>query len=106
MTSSGSGTGGGDRSPAPPRAVVDGLLDVRARAEILQTMFDGSSPTPPRAAGKELVEGMMSSVTSALSALSTSGVASSHTAGSGGGRRKKGAAAVAGPIRRSSGRRR
>ncbi|GJN10667.1 hypothetical protein PR202_ga28782 [Eleusine coracana subsp. coracana] len=108
MTSSaGSGSGSiGDRSPAAARAMMmENLHNLRERAVMLQTVIEGY-PTPPWAATRELTEGMMTSVTSALSALTTDGGggdgrASSPGARGSGGRRKKGAA-VAGPIRRSS----
>lgn len=94
MTSSGGADGG--RSPAAPRAVVDDLIEVRDRAAVLQTMLQGSPtlPSPAGDAGK-LMEGMMTRLSSALSALGTSGGGRGS-----GGRRKKGAAT--GPHRRSS----
>ncbi|XP_062187956.1 transcription factor WRKY45-2-like [Phragmites australis] len=103
MTSS-----GGSRSPgaATPRAVVDDLIEVRECAAMLQAMLQGSS-TPPSAAG-ELMEGMMSSLSNALSALNTGsgggGIGTSSSAGgrASGGRRRKEAVAGPGPHRRSS----
>ncbi|RCV14529.1 hypothetical protein SETIT_2G433600v2 [Setaria italica] len=112
MASSGSGGGGGGggrlSSPpaAAPRAVVDNLIDVRARAEILRNMLQGS-PTPPGtpaetapAGTSELIDGIMSSLSSALSALDTPG---GGGGGQGQGRRRRRAGAVAGsgPQRRN-----
>jgi hypothetical protein len=80
-------------SPGIPwAAVVDDLLDVHRRAAMLQTMFDeGSSSIPPSAVGRELAEGMLSRVTSALSAFNTGGggASSSSTGGRGSGRRRR-----------------
>ncbi|XP_062190746.1 transcription factor WRKY45-2 isoform X2 [Phragmites australis] len=95
---------GGGRSPAEaPQAVVDNLIEVRERATMLQTMLQGS-PTPPSAAGdtSELIDGIMSSLSRALSVLDTGGGGAPSSAGGRGpgGRRRKGAAA--GPHRRSS----
>ncbi|KAL6657358.1 hypothetical protein ACP70R_005138 [Stipagrostis hirtigluma subsp. patula] len=120
MTSS---SGGAGRSPAAataPRAVVDDLIEVRERAAMLQTMLQGSSPTPPSAAGDasssstavaaaavELVDGMMSMLSSAMSALDTGGGGASSSSAGGRGppgerMRKKKAGAVAAPHRRSA----
>ncbi|CAM0151531.1 unnamed protein product [Urochloa decumbens] len=101
---------GGRRSPSPPaaapRAVVDNLIDVRDRAEMLRNMLQQawSSPTPPGTPAAEgtgeLIDGIMSSLSSAMSALDTT------TGGQGQGRRRRRAAAGAvagpGPQRRSS----
>ncbi|CAL5061018.1 unnamed protein product [Urochloa decumbens] len=103
------GDGGGGRSPSPPaaapRAVVENLIDVRDRAEMLRNMLQpGPSPTPPgtpAAAGTgELIDGIMSSLSSAMSALDTT-----TGGGQGQGRRRRraaGAVAGPGPQRRSS----
>nr|CAB3458987.1 unnamed protein product [Digitaria exilis] len=119
MASSASGVdgGGGRSSPPPaaaPRAVVDSLMDLRGQAEMLRNIIvHQGSPTPPgtpadaaapAAPGtSELIDGMMSSLSSALSALDT-------TTGAGQGRRRRRrASAVAGsarPQRRTSTRRR
>ncbi|CAN6219954.1 unnamed protein product [Urochloa humidicola] len=102
-----SATGGGRSSSPPaaataPRAVVDNLIDVRDRAEMLRNMLQGSSPTPPGtpagavapAGTSELIDGIMSSLSSAMSALDTT-----TTTGGGQvqGRRRRKAGAVAGP---------
>lgn len=114
-----SSAGGGLRSPpatAAPRVVMDSLIEVREGATRLQTMLLEESPTPSIAAAaaagatsevRQTLDGMMSSLSSAMSALDTTG-------GGGGGqgqqgrRRKRGGAAAArsGPLRRSSNRRR
>jgi hypothetical protein len=94
MASSGS-------SVSVPREVVDDLLGLRESGAMLQTMFEGSSTLPSAAAGRELLDGMMTRVTSALSTLNTSvvgGGASSSSVG----RRNRAGAAVAGPHRRRS----
>ncbi|CAN6176669.1 unnamed protein product [Urochloa humidicola] len=107
------GADGGDRSSSPPiaapRAVVDNLIDVRDRAEMLRNMLQGSSPTPPGtpadaaapAGTSELIDGIMSSLSSAMSALDTT---TTGGGGQGQGRRRRRAGAVAGPgpQRRSS----
>ena len=98
---------GGGRSPAT--AVLDDLVDVRDRVAMLQTVLQESSPEATLEAG-ELVDGMMAKLSSALSAvLSTGdgGVASSSGTGRRlGGRRKRSGTASSGPHRRSSSRRR
>ncbi|OEL23796.1 hypothetical protein BAE44_0015187 [Dichanthelium oligosanthes] len=116
MASSAGGADGGGRSPPPaaaPRAVVDNLIDVRERAEMLRNMLQGS-PTPPgtpadAAPGtSELIDGIMSSLSSAMSALDTP--SGDGGGGQGQGRRRRrrnaGPAAGSGPQRRSSTRRR
>jgi hypothetical protein len=97
--------------------VVDSLIDVRERAVMLRNMLQlqqQGSPTPPGtpaqtappAGTSELIDGIMSSLSSALSALDDT------TPGGGGGgggrgqgrrRRRGGAVAGSGPQRRSSG---
>jgi hypothetical protein len=93
MASSGS-------SASVPREVVDDLLGLRESGAMLQTMFEGSSSTPPSAAaGRELLDGMMTRVTSALSVLNIGGGGASSSSV---GRRNRAGAAVAGPHRRRS----
>ncbi|VAH42174.1 uncharacterized protein LOC119367269 [Triticum dicoccoides] len=97
---------GGGRSPAA--VVLDDLVDVRDRVAMLQTVLQESSPGATVEA-RELVEGMMAKLSSALSVLGTGdgGVASSSGPGRGpGGRRKRSGTASSGPHRRSSSRRR
>jgi len=112
-SASGGADGGGRSSPpaAAPRAVVDNLVDIRERTEMLRNMLQGS-PTPPgtpavaadAAPGtSELIDGIMSSLSSALSAaLDTT--AGGH--GQGRRRRRAGAVTGSGPQRRSTTRRR
>ncbi|KAL6896866.1 hypothetical protein ACP4OV_007438 [Aristida adscensionis] len=101
-------------APAAPRAVVDGLMEMREHAAMLQSMLQGS-PAPPSAAGgrdlsaAELVDGMMSVLSSAMSALDTGGggASSSSTGGRGAGgrttrKKQKAAGAVAAPHRRTT----
>jgi hypothetical protein len=114
-----SSAGGGLRSPpatAAPRVVMDSLIEVREGATRLQTMLLEESPTPSIAAAaaaagatsevRQTLDGMMSSLSSAMSALDTTGGGGGQ--GQQGRRRKRGGAAVArsGPLRRSSNRRR
>lgn len=111
-----SSAGGGLRSPpattAAPRVVMDSLIEVREGATRLQTMLLEESPTPSIAAAagatsevRQTLDGMMSSLSSAMSALDTTGGGQGQQ---GRGRRKRGgvAAARSGPLRRSSNRRR
>ncbi|CAN6206483.1 unnamed protein product [Urochloa humidicola] len=109
MMAASSATGGGRSSPSPPSAapwaVVDNLIDVRDRAEMLRNMLQGSSPTPPAEAAPpagtgELIDGIMSSLSSAMSALDTTTTT--------GRRRRRAGAAVAepGPQRRTTSTRR
>jgi hypothetical protein len=95
MASSGS-------SVSVPREVVDDLLGLRESGAMLQTMFEGSSTLPSAAAGRELLDGMMTRVTSALSTLNTSVVGGGASSSSVGRRRNRAGSAVAGPHRRRS----
>ncbi|PAN15453.1 hypothetical protein PAHAL_2G489300 [Panicum hallii] len=108
-SASGGAADGGGRSSPPaaeaPRAVVDNLIDLRERAEMLRNMLQGS-PTPPgtpadAAPGtSELIDGIMSSLSSALSAALDTTAGGSH--GQGRRRRRAGAVTGSGPQRRSS----
>ncbi|XP_039797241.1 WRKY transcription factor 55-like [Panicum virgatum] len=112
-SASGGADGGGRSSPpaAAPRAVVDNLIDIRERTEMLRNMLQGS-PTPPGTPAvaadatpgtSELIDGIMNSLSSALSAaLDTT--AGGH--GQGRRRRRAGAVTGSGPQRRSTTRRR
>lgn len=114
MASSTSGImdGGGGSPVSPPAAVapravvMDSLIDLRGQAEMLRNILQGS-PTPPGtpADASELIDGMMSSLSSALSALDTTGGGGGGQAGHGRRRRRRIAGAVAasaGPQRRTS----
>jgi len=105
-----SASGGGRSSPPPaaaaPRAVVDNLIDLRERAEMLRNMLQGS-PTPPGtpadaapAGTSDLIDGIMSSLSSALSAALDTTAAGGR--GQGRRRRRAGAVTGSGPQRRSS----
>ncbi|RLN36162.1 putative WRKY transcription factor 38 [Panicum miliaceum] len=108
-SASGGADGGGRSSPpaaAAPRAVVDNLMDLRERAEMLRNMLQGS-PTPPGtpadaapAGTSELIDGIMSSLSSAMSALDTADAGGGH--GQGRRRRRAGSVTGSGPQRRSS----
>lgn len=115
-----SSAGCGLRSPpatAAPRVVMDSLIEVREGATRLQTMLLEESPTPSIAAAaaagatsevRQTLDGMMNSLSSAMSALDTGGGGGGGQGQQGRGRRKRGGAAAArsGPLRRSSNRRR
>ena len=116
MASSAGGGGSGRRSPpatAAPRVVMDSLIEVHEGATKLQTMLE-ESPTPSIAAAagttgevRLTLDGMMSSLSSAMSALDTTGAGAGGSQQEQGRRRRRGgAAAVSGPQRRSSTRRR
>lgn len=107
--------GGRSSEPPPPQAALyDDLVGVRERAVMLQTVLQGS---PVGDAG-ELMQGMMTRLSSAFSRLgangggvvAASGAGSAAATASGAGRRPGGrrtrAGAAAGPVRRSSGSRR
>lgn len=113
--------GAGRRSPpaatTAPRVVMDSLIEVHEGATKLQTMLVEGSPTPSIAAAaagttselRQMIDGMISSLSSAMSALDTTGGGEGGQGpGPGQGRRRRrgGAAAGSGPQRRSSTRRR
>ncbi|CAD6216672.1 unnamed protein product [Miscanthus lutarioriparius] len=116
MASSADGGGSGWRSPpatAAPRVVMDSLIEVHKGATKLQTMLE-ESPTPSIAAAagttsevRLTLDGMMNSLSSAMSALDTTGAGAGGSQQEQGRRRRRGgAAAVSGPQRRRSTRRR
>ena len=92
---------------------MDSLIEVHEGATKLQTMLE-ESPTPSIAAAagttgevRLTLDGMMSSLSRAMSALDTTGAGAGGSQQEQGRRRRRGgAAAVSGPQRRSSTRRR
>uniref|UniRef100_A0ACD5Z203 Uncharacterized protein n=1 Tax=Avena sativa TaxID=4498 RepID=A0ACD5Z203_AVESA len=111
----GSGSGGDDGGRrSPPAVLYDDLVEVREQAARLQSMLQ-VSPSVAAVDAREVVDGMMARLSSAMSALDTAGaVAAASPASSGSGtgrgpggrRRRPGAAASSGPHRRSGSRRR
>uniref|UniRef100_A0ACD5YB99 Uncharacterized protein n=1 Tax=Avena sativa TaxID=4498 RepID=A0ACD5YB99_AVESA len=98
------GDDGGRRSP--PAVLYEDLVEVREQAARLQSMLQ-VSPSVTAVDAREVVDGMMARLSSAMSALDTATPVSSGTGRGPGGRRKRpGTAASSGPHRRSRSRRR